>query len=171
MSISLKIKWGTKLPQVTSFRWDTRPPLFYRFLSIFVKKLFSSTAGFEPAIFWSVVRRVIRCATRPVEDSWPSSRYFNAIWIGHFGAISDLFHWATLICLAHRLWFIWHIDFSNCYGNSFWTYGVTKIFPEIQWINCAEIQIFTKETRQNVCCTISWYYISILLICIYVMIG
>ena len=29
------------------------------------KKGISSTAGFEPAIFWSVVRRVIRCATRP----------------------------------------------------------------------------------------------------------
>ena len=30
------------------------------------EKVFSSTAGFEPAIFWSVVRRVIRCATRPL---------------------------------------------------------------------------------------------------------
>ena len=30
------------------------------------KRFFSSTAGFEPAIFWSVVRRVIRCATRPI---------------------------------------------------------------------------------------------------------
>ena len=29
------------------------------------QKCLSSTAGFEPAIFWSVVRRVIRCATRP----------------------------------------------------------------------------------------------------------
>ena len=30
------------------------------------KKWISSTAGFEPAIFWFVVRRVVRCATRPL---------------------------------------------------------------------------------------------------------
>ena len=34
------------------------------------KRFFSSTAGFEPAIFWSVVRRVIRCATRPLLFYW-----------------------------------------------------------------------------------------------------
>ncbi len=31
------------------------------------KKIFLIQAGFEPAIFWSVVRRVIRCATGPVD--------------------------------------------------------------------------------------------------------
>ena len=39
------------------------------------QKCLSSTAGFEPAIFWSVVRRVIRCATRPMvsgEDTFCS---------------------------------------------------------------------------------------------------
>ena len=34
------------------------------------KQNISSTAGFEPAIFWSVVRRVIRCATRPMVTGW-----------------------------------------------------------------------------------------------------
>ncbi|KAK6731265.1 hypothetical protein RB195_007625 [Necator americanus] len=31
---------------------------------------FSTTAGFEPAIFCSVGRRVIHCATRPTVDTW-----------------------------------------------------------------------------------------------------
>ena len=36
-------------------------------------KLSSNSAGFEPAIFWSVVRRVIHCATSPV--SYTSNIY------------------------------------------------------------------------------------------------
>ena len=38
-------------------------------------KVFSISAGFEPAIFWSVVRRVIRCATRP--NMFPLGRIQN----------------------------------------------------------------------------------------------
>ena len=32
-----------------------------------VQKIVSSVPGFEPGIFWSVVRRVIRCATHPCQ--------------------------------------------------------------------------------------------------------
>ena len=80
----------------------------FSYLLILIGKMFSfsSTAGFEPAIFWSVVRRVIRCATRP---SWrlPSFPYRNCaridaqseqIWrSGHKGFLSVV----VITCPSH----------------------------------------------------------------------
>ena len=84
----------------------------------------SSLPGFEPGIFWSVVRRVIHCATSPklwvltysvreYSNLWPSACTLPGRWDATFDETYQLLLWSFLCVEDCSTW-----PFGYCHGHA-----------------------------------------------------
>ena len=96
--------------------------------------MYPTLPGFEPGIFWSVVRRVIRCATGPTFTNPLKCCYSIAIWNGRCLFTSLPYLKFTLFCVRFKVQYnfhlMWRITEPYCLPCNFavsLTFGLSSV--------------------------------------------